>query len=83
MHAIVDAEGRIAVGPAIGAEPGDEVFLERRGDEWVLRVAKLPMGLVRDGERLVHRGVNTESAEEFLEKLRNERFDELSEGLPK
>jgi hypothetical protein len=83
MHAIVDADRKIALTPEIGAEPGDEVFLERRGDEWVLRVAKLPMGLVRDGERLVHRGVSTKSAEEVLEELRNERFDQLSEGLPK
>ncbi len=70
-------------GGQFGAEPGDEVFLERRGDEWVLRVAKLPMGLVRDGERLVHRGVSLISAEESLEELRNERFDQLSEGFPK
>jgi uncharacterized protein with PhoU and TrkA domain len=83
MHATVDAERRIALGPEIGAEPGDEVFLERRGDEWVLRVAKLPMGLCRDGDVLVHRGVSTKSAEEVLEETRNERFDQLSEGLPK
>jgi hypothetical protein len=83
MHVVVDTERKITLAPEIGAEPGDEVILEQRGEEWVLRITKVPTGLCRDGEVLVHRGVSTKSAEEVLEELRNERLDQLSEGLPK
>jgi hypothetical protein len=82
MHAIVDAERKITLDPELGAEPGDEIVLERRGDEWILKIEKVE-GLCRVDGRLVHKGVSEISAEEVLEQLRNERFDQLSEGFPK
>jgi bifunctional DNA-binding transcriptional regulator/antitoxin component of YhaV-PrlF toxin-antitoxin module len=82
MHAIVDSEGKIALGPEFGAKPGDEVVLEQRGDEWVIKVAGPQMGLCRKGSILVHYGTSSEPVEDALEKDRNERMDQLSEGLP-
>jgi hypothetical protein len=83
MHAIVDAERKIALGPELGAEPGDEVVLEQRGDEWLLRVEKVPTGLIKKGNLLIHPGIATESIENAVEKSREERLDQLSEGIPR
>jgi hypothetical protein len=83
MHAIVDSECKITLSPELGVEPGDEVVLERRGDEWILRVEKVPAGLVKKGNILVHPGVATESIENAVERSREERLDQLSEGIPR
>jgi hypothetical protein len=83
MHTIVDSERKIALGPELGVEPGDEVVLEQRGDEWILRIAKMPTGLCRKGNILVHVGTSTESIEDAVERSREERLDQLSEGLPR
>jgi len=85
MRATIDHEGRIALGrelqTQLGVNPGDEVVLENRGSEWVIRAANSCTGLCREGNILVHRGVCTQPVEQALEKLRHERLQGLSEGL--
>jgi hypothetical protein len=81
MRAIVDSERKIALSPELGVAPGDKIVFERRGDEWILRIEKVPEGLCREGNILVHPGVATESVEDAIEKDREERIRELSEGF--
>ena len=85
MRATIDKEGRIPLGPELqgqlGLKPGDDVVLENRGDEWVIRAARSAEGLCREGNVLVHRGLCTEPMDAVLAQLRDERFQQLSEGL--
>jgi bifunctional DNA-binding transcriptional regulator/antitoxin component of YhaV-PrlF toxin-antitoxin module len=85
MRATIDQEGRIPLGRELqgqlGLKPGDEVILENRGAEWVIKAAKAEGGLCREGNVLVHRGVCTEPMEMALANLRDERLQQLSEGL--
>ncbi len=87
MKAILDEAGRIQlpedVRSQLGLEPGDEVILESRAGEWLLRPAQSRMGLVWEGKVLVHRGAMTAdtSIEELLDQARGERFRQLTDDL--
>jgi bifunctional DNA-binding transcriptional regulator/antitoxin component of YhaV-PrlF toxin-antitoxin module len=73
MNATIDQEGRIALGQEVqnqlGVQPGDDVLLENRGDEWVIKAAKPATGLCREGNVLVHRGIALPAAAEEAEFL--------------
>ena len=86
MKTTIDREGRIALGQEVqkqlGVQPGDEVLLENRGDEWVIKPANAATGLCYEGNVLVHRGSAKRSTADDLATVRDERFEQLSEGLP-
>jgi bifunctional DNA-binding transcriptional regulator/antitoxin component of YhaV-PrlF toxin-antitoxin module len=87
MKATIDRDGRIALGKEVqshlGVQPGDQVLLENRGDEWVTKAAKPKSGLCYEGNVLVHHGVSATPSDKALANDRDERFEQLSEGLPK
>jgi AbrB family looped-hinge helix DNA binding protein len=84
MKATIDPEGRIALGRELqrqlGLKPGDEVVLEKRGSELIVKPANGKDGLCREGNVLVHRGSCTESIEEALETIRKQRLENLGQG---
>ena len=85
MKATIDREGRIALAKELqaqlGVQPGDEVVLENRGDEWIIKATPKESGLCYEGSVLVHRGTNTaEKCQPGAE--RDERMEQLSQGLP-
>ena len=86
MRTTIDREGRIALGRdlqiQLGVQPGDDVLLERRGEEWIIQAAKGEKGLCLEGNVLVHRGVSQPPSVEALAEVRDERLKHLSEGLP-
>ena len=87
MKTIVDDAGRIQlpddVRRQLGVKPGDEVVLEARAGEWVLKSAHTKTGLSWEGNVLVHKGVSASSPtiEELLDQARNDRFRQLTEGF--
>jgi AbrB family looped-hinge helix DNA binding protein len=87
MKTIVDEAGRIQlpedVRAQLGVKPGDELELEARAGEWVLKSAHAKMGLAWEGNVLVHKGTSLTSAaiEDLIDESRNERFGKLSEGF--
>jgi bifunctional DNA-binding transcriptional regulator/antitoxin component of YhaV-PrlF toxin-antitoxin module len=87
MKTVLDDAGRIQlpqdVQARMGVRPGDEVVLEERAGEWVLRSANAPAGLSWEGNVLVHRGTSRTGAavEELLGEVRDERLRGLAEGL--
>ena len=85
MRATIDSEGRIPLGRELqcqlGLKPGDEVVLENRDGELVIKAANSEGGVYREGNVLVHRGICTEPMDPVLAKLRDERLQQLSEGL--
>jgi len=85
MKATIDHQGRIPLGrelqDQLGVKPGDEVVLESRGSEWIIKAAHSNAGLCREGNVLVHRGVCTQPIDQAVDNLRNERLQELGEGL--
>ena len=87
MQTTIDHEGRIALGlevqTQLGVQPGDDVLLENRGGEWIIKAAKSVTGLCLEGNVLVHRGVSSKPMAEALASFREERLEELSKGLPK
>ena len=82
---MIDHEGRIVLGrelqTQLGLKPGDEVTLENRGNEWVLKCASSSMGLHREGNVLVHRGVCSAPVDQELDRIRRERMLGLGEGM--
>lgn len=54
-------------------------FLGEKGQ--VIKPAKCDVGLCREGNVLVHRGVCVEPIDRALGQVRDERFQQLSEGL--
>jgi AbrB family looped-hinge helix DNA binding protein len=86
MKTVVDEGGRIQlpqdVQARLGVRPGDEVVLEERAGEWVLRPANAVAGLSREGNVLVHKGASQTGAavENLLGEARDERLGELAEG---
>jgi bifunctional DNA-binding transcriptional regulator/antitoxin component of YhaV-PrlF toxin-antitoxin module len=85
MKATIDPAGRITLGKDLqthlGVQPGDEVLLENRGDEWFIKASKPNTGLCLEGNVLVHRGVHTPRNDDLLAVARDERHDQLCEGL--
>ena len=87
MKTIVDEAGCILlpedVRAQLGVKPGDEVLLEARAGEWVLKAATAKAGLAWEGNVLVHQGTSMTSPtiESAIEELRNERFQQLTEGF--
>ena len=87
MKAVVDEAGRIElpedVRVQLGVKAGDEVVLEARAGEWVLRSAHASSGLAWEGTVLVHKGTSMTGAtiEDLIDNARNERFRQLAEGF--
>jgi AbrB family looped-hinge helix DNA binding protein len=87
MKAVVDEAGRIQlpedVRVQLGVKPGDEVVLEARAGEWVLRSAHARSGLAWEGPVLVHKGTSMTGAtiDGLIDDARNERFRQLTEGF--
>jgi bifunctional DNA-binding transcriptional regulator/antitoxin component of YhaV-PrlF toxin-antitoxin module len=84
MKVMIDNNGRIELGDELqkqlGLKPGDEVEIETRGKEGIIKPANSGQGLCQEGNVLVHRGISTESVEHVMEKVRNEKLRKLSEG---
>ena len=89
MKTIVDEVGRIQlpddVRTQLGVKPGDEVVLEERAGEWVLKSAHPQTGLAWEGKVLVHKGTSMSSPtiEELIDEEREERFHQLTTGFPR
>lgn len=68
----------------LGGKPGDEVVLEERAGEWVIKSAHAESGLGFEGNVLVHRGTTVTGAtvEELINEVRNEPFHHLADGSP-
>ncbi|MSQ93491.1 MAG: AbrB/MazE/SpoVT family DNA-binding domain-containing protein [Gemmataceae bacterium] len=85
MKATIDREGRITlekeVQTKLGVKPGDEVILENRGDELIIKSVIAEAGLCLEGNVLVHHGVNAKPSVESLATVRDARLDKLSDGL--
>jgi AbrB family looped-hinge helix DNA binding protein len=87
VKTIVDEAGRIhlpdEVRTQLGIKPGDEVVLEERAGEWVLKSAHTQTGLCWEGNVLVHKGTSLTSAtiQALIDEDRDERFRQLTEGL--
>lgn len=85
MIATIDHQGRIVLDQELqkqlGVQPGDDVVVEPRGTELVIKAANGKSGLCREGNVLVHRG--TCVSDTALAADRDERMDQLAEGLPK
>lgn len=88
MKTTIDSSGCIKLPDdlqaQLGVKPGDEVVLEERGGEWVIRSTHAESGLAWDGNVLVHRGTTETSTtvEELIDEIRDERFRQLTNGLP-
>jgi bifunctional DNA-binding transcriptional regulator/antitoxin component of YhaV-PrlF toxin-antitoxin module len=84
MKTTIDRDGRIMlatdVQKRLGVQPGDDVILESRGNEFVLKAANSETGLAYEGNVLVHRGSCTEASEQ-LAADRDERMEQLSQGI--
>jgi AbrB family looped-hinge helix DNA binding protein len=89
MRATIDDAGRILlpedVRLQLGVEPGDDVVLEKQGEQWVIRRPHENAGLRWEGNVLVHEGTSTTKVaiEAAIDELRSERFEQLDEGLAK
>jgi AbrB family looped-hinge helix DNA binding protein len=89
MKATIDDTGRILLPEdlrvQLGVEPGDDVVLEKQGDEWVIRCPHEDGGLCWEGSVLVHKGTSASNAtiETAIDEVRRERFDQQTEDLAK
>lgn len=88
MKTIIDSSGRIQLPQdlqtQLGVKPGDEVVLEERAGEWIIKSARAESGLGWEGKVLVHHGTTLTGAtvEELIGEIRDERFRQLTDGLP-
>jgi AbrB family looped-hinge helix DNA binding protein len=86
MKTKIDKSGRIElpeiVRSNLGLRPGDDVILEEDNGHWILKPADEATGLQWEGNILVHRGRSTQSADELLKHLREQRLAEMSQGMP-
>ena len=85
MKTTIDRDGRITLATDIqqrlGVRPGDDVILESRGNEFVLKAANAETGLAYEGNVLVHRGSCIETGEQPATD-RDARMEQLSQGIP-
>ncbi len=87
MKTVVDEAGRIqlpeVVRTQLGVKPGDEVILEDRAGEWVLKPANTQTGLCWEGTVLVHKGMSMTSGtiEDVIDQGRNDRFRLVTDGF--
>ena len=85
MKTTLDQTGRIElpdfVQAQLGVKAGDEVLLENHGGQWVLMGARSPAGLCWRGNVLVHEGVSPQPVDDVLDEDREERAEQLREGL--
>jgi len=85
MKATIDQDGRIALDKDIqqqlGVHPGDEVVLEPRGRELIIKAANGTTGLCYEGNVLVHRDACPPGSDALRED-RDERMRQLTQGLP-
>ncbi len=86
MKAMIDSQGRIELPRdlqlQLGLWPGEEVSLETRGGECVITPARITTGLCLEGNVLVHRAAAPCSPEGGLTFARDDRYEQLVEGLP-
>ncbi len=87
MNTVIDSQGRIELPRdlqlQLGVRPGEEVSLESRGGECVITPARDATGLCLEGNVLVHRAMPSSSPVVDLTVVRDERFEQLVEGLPR
>lgn len=87
MKATIDRDGRITLGAELqrrlGVRPGDEVLLEQRGAECVIKAVRPGTGLTLEGNVLVHCGTGSSEPTDLLESDRDERYKQLSNGIPR
>ncbi len=85
MKATIDSQGRIELPRdlqmQLGVRPGEEVTLESRWGECVITPTRAASGLSLEGNVLVHRAEAPSSSVAGLTNLREERFEQLVEGL--
>ena len=85
MKATLDDTGRIqlphSLQSQLGVKAGDEVVLENLAGQWVIRAARVEAGLSWKGNVLVHEGVCPQPVDQILSQIREERIEQLSEGL--
>jgi hypothetical protein len=65
--------------------PGDEIVIEERAGEWIIKAAQGESGLAWEGNVLVHRGRMATGAtiEELIDEAREDRFGQLTNVLPR
>jgi len=84
MKTVIDESGRIQlpenVRTQMGVKAGDEILLEERAGEWVLKSTNTGTGLSWEGKVLVHKGKSTVSGriEGLIDQAREERFRDAS-----
>lgn len=87
MNTTIDLEGRISLAKelqdCLGVRPGDQVVVESRGAEIVITAATNPKtGLYHEGNVLVHGGTCVTNGD-VVKDDRDDRMDQLCQGLPK
>jgi bifunctional DNA-binding transcriptional regulator/antitoxin component of YhaV-PrlF toxin-antitoxin module len=88
MKTTIDSSGRIQLPEdlqaRLGVKPGDEIVIEQRAGEWVIKAAQGESGLSWEGNVLVHRGrmATGTTIEELIDEVREDRFDQVTSGLP-
>jgi len=89
MKTIIDPSGRIQLPDdlraQLGVKPGDEVVIEERAGEWIIKPVRVPSGLAWEGKVLVHRGTSATGAtlDQLIDESRDERFRRLTDGSAK
>jgi bifunctional DNA-binding transcriptional regulator/antitoxin component of YhaV-PrlF toxin-antitoxin module len=86
MIATIDREGRIVLDQELqkqlGVQPGDDVVVEPRGAELVIKAVNGKTGLCHEGNVLVHRGTCVTQNDD-LAADRDDRMAQLCQGLPR
>lgn len=86
MKTTIDDSGRIQLPEdlqaRLGVKPGDEVVLEERSGEWIIRPASTTTGLCWEGDVLVHQGTSAIGigVEEVIDEMHEQRLHQLAEG---
>ncbi|MEO8499012.1 MAG: AbrB/MazE/SpoVT family DNA-binding domain-containing protein [Planctomycetota bacterium] len=85
MKATLDSDGRIqlpsTVQSQLGVKPGDDVILDSQEGQGVIRSERATVGLCQEGNVLIHCGTSSDSVEVILAECREERLNQLGEGL--